>query len=177
MTSQLCRCCFRFNVPCIYADIFSLFACCKEPHCLIHVIDCYIIISVPSAPTNVFIFLQELKDFGNSVDLTETFKFVDEKFTYEEVRWHLQIHPFLLPDWCFIKLLKSYSVVRISTTTCTIRWIALATTTTPGTSKIFTSTCMFFYFVAAYLMEFSLSSYIFLVLCHRTVRWTCNNIV
>eukprot|EP01032_Pedospumella_encystans_P018061 gene18061-20572_t len=28
--------------------------------------------------------IQELKDFGNSVDLTETFKFVDEKFTYEE---------------------------------------------------------------------------------------------
>ena len=29
--------------------------------------------------------MQELRDFGNSVDLTETFKFADEKFTYDDV--------------------------------------------------------------------------------------------
>lgn len=29
--------------------------------------------------------IQELKDFANSVDLTETFKFADEKFTYDDV--------------------------------------------------------------------------------------------
>ena len=74
-----------------------------------------------------------MKDFAYSVDLTETLKFADEKFTYDDVSYFDQRSSVLCisQNYMFI----AFIVRRIMTMTCTIRWTVQAIITMRGTSK------------------------------------------